>query len=275
MKRKYQSGSAKRTEKKRSIQITTQNTVPIASFFEKTKNVESDAEDTPSTSSLADKAQLSTSNEDVNSGSIKKSAETSNDQLELFNLANEFPTDRGHFPSSIEEEVLKRLILNHGPCKPDGPFTVEDEQGNITTNFSTSYYQLHTKNKTCPRTWLCYSQVLAKPYCENCWLFADRNHQRFRLQSASADGVHSSKKRLPAKIKKHENSLLHIEASAVYLRWKEGKTISDESQKQNQRETNLWVNILRRVLGVILCLASLSLSLRGRKDDEKVGEGVA
>ncbi|CAB4039316.1 zinc finger MYM-type 1-like [Paramuricea clavata] len=124
----------------------------------------------------------------------------------------------------------------------------------------------------CPRSWLCYSPILAKPYCENCWLFADRNHPRFGLQSAWVDGVQSSKKRLLAKIKKHENSLLHTEASAVYLRWKEGKTISDESQKQNQRETNLWVNVLRRVLGVILCLASLSLALRGH--DEKVGEGL-
>ncbi|CAB3994722.1 zinc finger MYM-type 1-like [Paramuricea clavata] len=184
MKRKYISGSAKRAEKRKSIQIATQNTAPIASFFEKAENVESDAEDTPSTSSVADEAQLSTSNEGVDSGSMKKNAETSNDQLGLFNLANEYPTDRGHFPSSIEEGDLKRLILSHGPCKPDGPFTVEDEQ-----------------------------------------------------------------------------------ASAIYLRCKEGKTISDESQKQNQRETNLWVNVLRRVLGVFLCLASLSLALRGH--DEK------
>jgi hypothetical protein len=93
------------------------------------------------------------------------------------------------------------------------------------------------------------------------------------LQSAWVDGVQSTRKRLSAKIKKHENSSLHIEASAVYLRWKEGKTVSDESKKQNQRETNLWVNVLRKVLGVILCLASLSLALRGH--DEKVGEGLA
>ena len=82
-----------------------------------------------------------------------------------------------------------------------------------------------------------------------------------------------AQKRLPAKIKKHENSLLLNEAFAVYLRWKEWKTISDESQKHNQRETNLWVTILRKVLAAILCLASLSLALRGH--DEKVGEGVA
>ncbi|XP_028403941.1 uncharacterized protein LOC114526529 [Dendronephthya gigantea] len=262
-------------ERKRNIEIAKKNTAPITSYFEKAENVESDvcgAEDNPSTTTISvaeEESQLSTSNQDVDSGSIDKNAETSNDQLGLFNLANKFPTDRGHFPSLIEDGNSKRCILNHGPCRPDGPFTVEDEQGNITTTFSSSYYQLHTKNKTCPRSWLCYSPILGKPYCENCWLFADQNHERFTFQSAWVDGVQSSKKRLPAKISKHENSKLHIEASAVYLRWKEGKTIDDEAEKQNRRETNLWVNILRRVLGVILCLALLNIAMRGH--DEKVG----
>ncbi|CAB3998108.1 zinc finger MYM-type 1-like [Paramuricea clavata] len=219
MKRKYKSGSAKRAEKRRSIQIATQNTAPIASFFEKAENVESDAEDTPSTSSLADEAQLSTSNEGVDSGSMKKNAETSDDQLGLFNLVNEYPTDRRHFPSSIEEGDLKRLILSHGPCKPDGPFTVEDEQGN--------------NNKL-------QNIILSTP------------QQEQNVPEIMA--------------------LLFTNISKTIL-WKEGKTISDESQKQNQRETNLWVNVLRRVLGVILCLASLGLALRGH--DEKVGEGLA
>ena len=237
MKRKYKSGSEKRKDKERTIQKAKQNTAPIASFFEKAKNVESDAEGNPPapTSFVADEAQSSTSNQDAVSVSFEFEENVDNfndDQLGLFDLSNEFPTDRGHFPSSIEDGDLKRLILNHGPCRPDGPFTVEDAEGNITKNFCSSYYQLHTKNKTCPRSWLCYSQILRKPYCENCWLFADRNNQPFSVQSASVNGVGSSKKRLPAKIKKHENSLLHIEAFAVYLRWKQGKTISDESEKQ-------------------------------------------
>ena len=273
MKRKYKSGFSKRVEKQRKIQVAKQNTAPIASYFEKAENVEITDECNPSTSSLTDEAQLSTTNQDVDSRSVEKNAKTVNDQLSLFNLANDFPTDRGHFPSTIEEEDLKRLILNHGPCRPDGPFTVENGQGSIITNFSSSYYQLHTKNKTCPRSWLCYSPILKKPYCENCWLFADRNHERFQLQSAWVEGVQSSRKRLLAKIKKHENSSLHIEASAVYLRWKEGKTISDDLEKQTGHETNFWAKILRRVLGVILCLAALGLAMRGH--DEKVGEGVA
>ena len=44
-------------------------------------------------------------------------------------------------------------------------------------------------------------------------------------------------------------------------------------ETRSRRETNLWVNILRRVLGVILCLALLGLAKQGH--DEKVGEGVA
>ena len=43
------------------------------------------------------------------------------------------------------------------------------------------------------------------------------------------DYIQSTKKRLPGKISKHKNSLLYVESSAVYLRWKEGKAISDES----------------------------------------------
>ena len=172
MKRKYKSGSEKRKDEKR-----------------KAKNVESDAEGNPPapTPFVADEAQSSTSNQDAASVSFEFEENVDNfndDQLGLFDLSNEFPTDKGHFPSSIEDGDLKRLIFNHGPYRPDGPFTVEDAEGNITKNFCLSYYQLHTKNKTCPRSWLCYSQILRKPYCENCWLFADRNNQRFAVQSA-------------------------------------------------------------------------------------------
>ena len=42
--------------------------------------------------------------------------------------------------------------------------------------------------------------------------------------------------------------------------------------KSRRHETTLWANILKRVLGVILCLASLNLALRGH--DENAGEGV-
>ena len=51
------------------------------------------------------------------------------------------------------------------------------------------------------------------------------------------------------------------------------KTISDETEKQRRHETTLWVNILKQVLGTILCLASLNLALRGH--DGNVGEEIA
>ena len=139
-------------DKSRTIQKAKQNTAPIASFFEKAKNVESDAENNPPapTPFVADEAQSSTSNQDAVSVSFEFEKNVDNfndDQLGLFDLSNEFPTDRGHFPSSMEDGDLKRLILNHGPCRPDGQFTVENAEGNITKNFCSSYYQLHTKTK--------------------------------------------------------------------------------------------------------------------------------
>lgn len=68
MKRKCKSGSAERAEKRSIIQIETQNTAPIASFFKEAEIVNSDAEDIPPISSLADEARLSTSNEGVDMG---------------------------------------------------------------------------------------------------------------------------------------------------------------------------------------------------------------
>lgn len=49
--------------------------------------------------------------------------------------------------------------------------------------------------------------------------------------------------------------------------------MDNELNRQTQREKNLWVNILRRVLGVKLCLASLNLAIR--EHHKKVGEGIA
>ena len=117
MKRKYKSGSEKRKDKERTIiQKAKQNMAPIAPFFEKAKNVESDAEGSPPapTPFVADEAQSSTSNRGAVSVSFEFEKNVDNfndDQLGLFNLSNEFPTVRGHFPSSIEDGGLKRLIL--------------------------------------------------------------------------------------------------------------------------------------------------------------------
>ena len=72
MKRENKSDFSKRVEKQRKIQAAKQNTAPIASYFKKAKNVEIMNECNPSTFSLTDKAQQSTTNQHVDSRSVEK-----------------------------------------------------------------------------------------------------------------------------------------------------------------------------------------------------------
>ncbi|KAJ4921148.1 hypothetical protein JOQ06_016519 [Pogonophryne albipinna] len=44
------------------------------------------------------------------------------DTLASDNSVTEYPTDRGKFPVDLEDDDVKRYILNNGPCKPEGPF---------------------------------------------------------------------------------------------------------------------------------------------------------
>ena len=58
---------------------------------------------------------------------------------EVFDLSRENPTDWGHFKEDIKNTALKENIIQHGPCRPCGPFELVDIKGSATTNFSASY----------------------------------------------------------------------------------------------------------------------------------------
>ena len=63
------------------------------------------------------------------------------------------------------------------------------------------------------RTWLYYSPLLQKPYCQPCWLFEDRGNPN--LQWRWIDEVDGSSRHLSEQIKHHEKTALHISAMAV------------------------------------------------------------
>ncbi|KAK1899319.1 MICAL-like protein 2 [Dissostichus eleginoides] len=52
------------------------------------------------------------------------------DTLASDNSVTEYPTDRGKFPVDLEDDDVKRYILNNGPCKPEGPFK-RDGKGSV------------------------------------------------------------------------------------------------------------------------------------------------
>ena len=45
-----------------------------------------------------------------------------------FDISRKYPTDRGHFPETINDAALKREILMHGPCRPSGLMNIKIHQ---------------------------------------------------------------------------------------------------------------------------------------------------
>lgn len=98
--------------------------------------------------------------------------------VDKLNLELLYPTDRGHFNEDVSDSI-KRGILLFGSCKP----SIEFERDDKNRSFSLSYYNMITKTGSkIPRSWLCYSVILKKAYCESCWLFANRNNSNYRSE---------------------------------------------------------------------------------------------
>ena len=181
-----------------------------------------------------------------------------------FDLDRNFPTDRGHFVEDIENTSFKRNIIQHGPCRPDhaGSFEIVDERGNASSNFSARYYNKYIEEIKVPRLWLCYSLELKKPFCEVCWLLADRTAHNHNIQRGWVNGVQGS----GHNIKHHEKSNMHIEASAVYMKWKSGKVLDEEDEKEIRRNSSFWVKVLHRLILIVLTLATLNLAFCGHHE---------
>ena len=308
LKRKFQSGSQQRKDREIKIAKSAENTKPLFSYFGIQKEIgESscsvdNSNSNEGNSSVDDNNDFSESthlitNEDVGDmmtdSDVRFMAEevdvtniantevddglnTENINVEVgesdeinfeLNFENEYPTDRGILPTDVNDPVLKRAIIEHGSCKPKCVSHFENQEGK--TNFFPSYYSYRDGNIVVPRQWLCYSPSLKKPYCEVCWLFAERGSNRNR---AWIDGVAGDTNNMSTKIHKHERSDQHIAAARNYGRWKAGKTIDEKTEKQTELNISFWTKVLQRVITIILTLCCLNLALRGHR--ESVGEGV-
>lgn len=176
-------------------------------------------------------------------------------ELDLKSL---YPTDRGHFEEKVCDSI-KRSILLFGPCKPIIEFKRDDKN----RCFSQSYYNMITKSGSkIPRSWLCYSMILDKAYCESCWLFADRGNANFRCEWILGidDWQH-----LSFLITRHEKSIQHIEAMKTRVIWTRNSTIDNSLEQQISKEAEYWRNILHRIIKVILTLTGGNTALRGNE----------
>lgn len=149
-----------------------------------------------------------------------------------------------------------------GPFKPQGPFPKDSESNR---SFSVYYYSYINKaGIKIPRSWLCYSNVLNKPYCHFCWLLADRQSKSY--SSAWVNGV-SIRSNFTQTILDHEKSQQHINATLSYNNWLQGNTIDTLLQSEINSKITFWRDVLHRIINVIITLASCNLPLRGHDSD--------
>ena len=227
--RVYESVARKRAAKKRKIEVAAANTKPISLLFEKSKD-----QDLP-TSSLP--LQGENVEENVTSSVHDESYETPDENDEnvsqiitqltpcQFDFSKSYPTDHGQFCKDLHGADLKKMILQYGPCRPGGSFEYIQEGGSVSSNFSARYYNKHVKGISIRRLWLCYSRELRRPYCEVCLLFADRFLHNYESQRGWINGVDGTGRNLLGKIKRHENTYIHVQAASVYAAWKAGKKL--------------------------------------------------
>jgi hypothetical protein len=276
MKRHYASGSEKRAEKQRRIEAAVAGTPAISSFLKQRSSTSSvdiipvpaaavesaeDSEEDVFGRAQASGADVHTSSTDkdvtatAQSGiPIFPSGSSITSDTDLFQVDRSFPSDRGHFPSTITSASLKSMILSHGPCRPTGPFE-EDETGRAVFN-DKYYHYFSTGNLKITRDWLCFSPSLKRPYCQTCWLFADRNHPNVHWQWIN--GVSGLSKNYPLKIRRHESSSTHIAAAAVCQRWKTGQRLDEDAERVIRNETNFWRQLLARLINIILTICFVS-----------------
>lgn len=192
--------------------------------------------------------------------------EASKNQINSKNFLNfneKYPTDRGLFEENIND-ILKRSILNFGPCKPttNFPSNIHGRQ------FSTQYYQVTMKSGLkIPRRWLCYSIVLDKAYCEICWLFANRTYGNFK--SEWINGI-NDRQHLSQCIQRHETSIQHFDALKVHNLWVKNQTVDANLERQYSEEATKWRNVLKRLIQIILTITSGNTALRGNEGSLKI-----
>lgn len=265
--RQYASGASKRSEKKRKLEIAVANTSKIDNFFNARSSSSQHVEDDQDDAELTMQLQLSKPETMTTADPIQHKNDEEPcvvQQFIVLDLSEDNPTDRAHFSTFMSPE-LRDQILNYGPCRPKGPLPLHEEHERRV--FSDKHYHVHNGAMQIERLWLCFSPKIKRPFCQSCWLFGDPSAQ----QKEWVDGVPGTPKNYGNKIKLHEKSQAHRDASSSFGRWKAGQRIDRDNEKLLQKETNFWRQVLHRIINIVMTLATMSLAFRGHR--EHVGDG--
>ena len=176
------------------------------------------------------------------------------------------PTDRVHFQLCTLPTAPRTTIIHHGPCRLKEPFAISSENGNIHI-FSEKHYHAHSGAMEIERQWLCFSPTTKKPYFQRCWLFGYPSEMRKEW----ANSVSGNPKNFGVKIKSHEETQSHLDASIAFGQRKAGQRIDRIQEQTSVAEATFWRMCLLRTINIFMALAMMSLTLRGNR--EHVGDG--
>ena len=80
------------------------------------------------------------------------------------------------------------------------------------------------------------------------------------------NGVQGSLHDMLDKIKGHEKSNMHLQASAAYMGWKVGKDFGEKNEHEIGRQESFWAKVLQRLISNILTMTTLTLAFRGHRE---------
>ena len=169
------------------------------------------------------------------------------------------PTDRVHFQLCTLPTALRTTIIHHGPCRLEEPFSISSENGNIQI-FSEKHYHAHSGAMEIERQRLCFSPTTKKPYFQRCWLFGDPSEMRKEW----ANCVPGNPKNFGVKIKSHEETQSHLDASIAFGQRKAGQRIDRIQEQTSVVEATFWRMCLLRTINIFMALAMMSLTREPR-----------
>ena len=86
------------------------------------------------------------------------------------------------------------------------------------------------------------------------------------MQKEWTNGVSGNPKNFGVKIKSHEKTQSHLDASIAFGRWKAGQSIGCIQEQAIATEATFWRKYLLRIINSIMALAMMSLALRGNRE---------
>lgn len=186
-----------------------------------------------------------------------------------------WPTDKCNFKSpgtSLSSET-KRYILTEPLCQPRSEFEQINGfrfQSNLFNTVSPTGIAVH-------RTWLQYSTQTNEAYCLPCWLFGPQLPENDQSAKSPWQTGFQSFKYTKQSVERHESSNVHMTATQCMKQFKSGQGIDKALAEERIAEEKFWRKVIKRVVDVVIHLATQNLSLRGHREEipqlsEKVKE---